>query len=76
MNIYLEYRKKALYVTLSGNASKDNVKRFKKKLYYFISEYNINNIVVNLKMIDNKDSIYDLLDEYDVKYGGDLVVID
>ena len=76
MDSYFEYRRKSLYVTLSGMASKENIKKFRKKLFYVISEYNINNIVVNLKMIDNKDSIYDLLDEYDVKYGGDLVVID
>jgi len=76
MNSYFEYRKKSLYITLSGIASKEYVKKFRKKLYYVISEYNINNIVVNLKMIDNKDSLYDLFDEYDVKYGGDLVLID
>jgi len=76
MNTYFEYRKKSLYITLSGIVSKDSIKKFKKRLYYVISEYNINNIVVNLKMIDNKDSLYDLFDEYDVKYGGDLVLID
>ena len=76
MNTYFEYLRKALYVTLSGICSKDSVKKFKKKLYYVINEYNINNIVVNLKMVENKESIYDLLDEYDIKYGGDLVVID
>ncbi|MCI5702733.1 MAG: hypothetical protein MR265_01900 [Erysipelotrichaceae bacterium] len=76
MKTYFEYRRKALYVTLSGICSKDSVKKFKKKLYYVINEYNINNIVVNLKMVENKESIYDLLDEYDIKYGGDLVVID
>ncbi len=76
MDTYFEYRKKSLYVTLRGIATKDAVKKFRKKLYYVISEYNINNIVVNLKMIDNKDSLYNLFDEYDVKYGGDLVLID
>ena len=76
MKTYFESRRKALYVTLSGICSKDSVKKFKKKLYYVINEYNINNIVVNLKMVENKESIYDLLDEYDIKYGGDLVVID
>lgn len=76
MKTYFEYRKKSLYITISGIASKDNVRKFRKKLYYVISEYNINNIVVNLKMIDNKECIYDLLDEYDIRYGGDLVVID
>ena len=76
MSSYFEYRKKSLYITLSGIASKDGIKKFRKKLYYVISEYNINNIVVNLKMIENKDSLYDLFDEYDVKYGGDLVLID
>jgi len=76
MKTYFEYRRKSLYITVSGNATKENVRKFRKKLYYVISEYNINNIVVNLKMIDNKESIYDLLDEYDIRYGGDLVVID
>ena len=76
MNTYFEYRKKSLYITLSGIASKELVSKFKKKLYYVISEYNISNIVVNLKMVDNKDSLYDLFDEYDIKYGGNLVLID
>ncbi len=76
MKTYFEYRRKSLYITVSGIASKENVRRFRKKLYYVISEYNINNIIVNLKMIDNKENIYDLLDEYDIRYGGDLVVID
>ncbi len=76
MKTYFEYRRRSLYITISGDAKKENVRRFKKKLYYVINEYNINNIVVNLKMIDNKELLYDLLDEYDVKYGGDLVVID
>ena len=76
MNTYFEYRKKSLYITLSGIPSKESIKKFRKKLYYVSSEYNITNIVVNLKMIDNKDSLYDLFDEYDIKYGGDLVLID
>ncbi len=76
MNSYFEYRRKSLYITLSGIVSKENIKKFKKKLYYVISEYAIDNVVVNLKMIENKDALYDLFDEYDVKYGGDLVLID
>jgi len=76
MNSFFEYRRKTLYVTLNGVVSKDSIKKFRKKLYYVINEYNITNIVVNLKMIENKELIYDLLDEYDVVYGGDLVVID
>ena len=76
MNSYFEYHKKSLYVTLNGIVTKESVKKFRKKLYYVINEYNINNIVINLKMIDNKEYVYDLLDEYDLKYGGDLVVID
>lgn len=76
MKTYFEYRRKSLYITISGNTSKENVRKFRKKLYYVISEYNINNIIVNLKMLDNKEAIYDLLDEYDIRYGGDLVVID
>ena len=76
MDSYFEYRKKSLYITLSGVTSKEGIKKFRKKLYYIIGEYNISNIVLNLKMIDDKEAIYDLLDEYDVKYKGDLVVID
>ena len=33
MKTYFEYRRKALYVTLSGICSKDSVKKFKKKWF-------------------------------------------
>ncbi len=74
----MEYSRDTLYVNLEGIVNKKNIQILKKKLYYILDEYNILDIVINIhntRMID-KDEFYELLDDYDIKYGGNLEVVE
>ncbi len=74
----IEYSRDTLYVNLEGIVNKKNIQILKKKLYYILDEYNILDIVINIqntRMID-KDEFYELLDDYDIKYGGNLEVVE
>ena len=64
MNSIFKCQKNSIYITLIGNASKENIKEFKKKFYYLSKKYN--NIVIDFKMVENKELLYDLFDEYNV----------
>ena len=64
MNSIFKCQKNSIYITLIGNASKENIKEFKKKLYYLSKKYN--NIVIDFKMVENQELLYDLFDEYNV----------
>ena len=57
MNI--EYHGK-IYITLKGKISKN----MKKKLNYIMAKYNQNDIIINTKMVENKDMLFDQLIEY------------
>lgn len=74
----IEYTKNTLYVNISGVINKEAVKKLRKKIFYIIEEYSINDIVIDIKnrLSMDADAFYGLLDEYDIKYGGNLVVID
>lgn len=74
----IEFSKNTLYVSIKGLASSKNIAELKRKLYYILNEYGVTNIVMDIKdivMID-KDAFYDLLDDYDMKYGGNLSVVE
>ncbi len=74
----IEYSRDTLYVNLEGIVNKKNIQILKKKLYCILDEYNILDIVINIqntRMID-KDEFYELLDDYDIKYGGNLEVVE
>lgn len=74
----IEFSKNTLYINLEGVVNKDNLGKLKKRMYYIIEEYNIFDIVIDIKKISNIDSdaFYAFLDEYDIKYGGNLVVME
>ena len=74
----IEYRNRTLYINLEGIVNKSNIKELRRKLYYIISEYQISDIVLNIKDTQtlDKDAFYGFLDEYDMKYGGNLEVIE
>ncbi len=74
----MEFSRNTLYVNLEGNINKDNIMKLKRKIYYIIDEYNVFDIVINVKngeYIDT-DAFYNFLDEYDIKYGGNLIVVE
>lgn len=74
----IEFSRNTLYVNLSGNISRENIRRLKQKIYYIIEEYNIYEIVINVKNSEfvDVDAFYNFLDEYDIKYGGNLFVVE
>ena len=78
MKTEIIYSKNTLYITLEGMVLKKQINALKQKIYYIINEYSVEDIVIDLKQIDSidKEAFYDFLDEYDIKYGGNLVVME
>jgi hypothetical protein len=74
----IEFSKNTLYVNLEGNVNRDNLIKLKGKIYYIIDEYNVFDIVINVQNSEYVDTIafYNFLDEYDIKYGGNLIVVE
>jgi hypothetical protein len=70
------YKENKLYIYVKDILNKNNLKKLQKRLFYLVEEYNINDIVLdvrNVKKID-ENMFYDFLDYYDIKYGGSLLV--
>lgn len=78
MKLDMEYTKNTLYINISGIINRDGIKKLRKKMFYIIEEYNIYDIVIDIKnkLSMDGDAFYNLLDEYDIKYGGNLIVVD
>ncbi|HHU54848.1 MAG TPA: hypothetical protein GXZ63_03405 [Mollicutes bacterium] len=74
----IEFSQNTLYVNLEGNVNRDNLIKLKGKIYYIIDEYNVFDIVINVQNSEYVDTIafYNFLDEYDIKYGGNLIVVE
>lgn len=70
------YHNQTLFVNLNGQYNSKNISTLKRKLYSIIDQYGINEIIIDRKQITTIDSgaFYDMLDDYDVKYGGSLIV--
>lgn len=74
----IEFSKNTLYVSVKGMANKKNIIELKRKLYYILNEYGIADIVIDIKDVAflDKETFYDMLDDYDIKYGGNLSVVE
>lgn len=74
---YIEYSKNTLFINIEGLVNKNNINDLKRKLYNIISEYSISDIVIDISKTNDidKEAFYDFLDDYDIKYGGNLVVM-
>ncbi len=77
-NIDIFYSNNTLNVSVEGIINKNNINQIKKRLYYIISEYGINDIVIDIKNTINvdKEALSEFLDDYDINYGGNLVIVD
>ena len=77
-NIDMFYSNNTLNVSIEGIISKNNINHIKKRLYYIIGEYGINDIVIDIKNTINvdKEAFYKFLDEYDIDYGGNMIIIE
>ncbi|MDD3392743.1 MAG: hypothetical protein PHE54_04315 [Bacilli bacterium] len=76
MRAEFEFSKNTLYINIEGTIDKTGIKKLKKRLYYIIEEYHICDIVINIESCHevDKDVFYNFLDDYDIRYGGNLVV--
>ncbi len=74
----IEFSKNTLYINILGNVNRDSLSKLRQKMYYIIDEYNVFDIVINVKNSEyvDMDAFYNFLDEYDIKYGGNLIVVD
>lgn len=70
------YNTDTLFINIKGVYNSKNISTLKRKMYHAINQYGINNVVINKKNISSMDldAFYDMLDDYDIKYGGNLKV--
>lgn len=78
MRTDLIYSDDVLYVNVEGNLNKKGVTHLQKKMYSVISEYGIRDIVIDIKGTSHIDKMafYDMLDDYDNRYGGNLKIME
>lgn len=74
----IEFSKNTLYVSVKGIANNKNIMELKRKLYYILNEYGMTDIIIDIKDVISldKNAFYDMLDDYDIKYGGNLSVVE
>lgn len=69
------YTNDTLFVNLSGIMDEESVISFKNKLYRIISDYGINNIVLNIRYLNLDDDLFsELLSDYYSKFNGRVKV--
>lgn len=73
----IEYRKNTLYVDVDGPLTRRNISVLKRKLYYILTEYGIDHLVIDVVRASplDKEEFYRFLDEYDVEFGGKLEIV-
>ncbi len=78
MRTDLIYSDDVLYVNVEGNLNKRGVSNLQKKMYSAISSYGIEDIVIDIKGASkiDKTAFYDMLDDYDSRYGGNLKIME
>lgn len=74
----IEFSKNTLYINLGGTINSKSLNKLKQKIDYIINEYNIFDIVINIEGSEYIDMIAfsNFLDEYDIKYGRNLIVME
>lgn len=78
MRTDLIYSDDVLYVNVEGNLNKRGVANLQRKMYSAISSYGIEDIVIDIKGANkiDKTAFYDMLDDYDSRYGGNLKIME
>ena len=78
MKTDLIYRDDVLYVNVEGNLNKRGISSLQRKMYSVISEYGVDDIVIDIKGTNKIDKVafYDMLDDYDARYGGNLKIME
>ena len=77
-NVDIFYSNNTLNVCIEGTINKRNILKIKKRVYYIINKYKINRIIIDIKntITVDKEALSKFLDDYDIDYGGNLVIID
>lgn len=74
----IEFSKNTLYISVKGIANNKNIIELKRKLYYILNEYGMTDIIIDIRDVISldKEAFYDMLDDYDIKYGGNLNIVE
>ncbi len=74
----LEYHKDYLYVTLKGNATNDDIRLLKIRIYHAMQEYGIYHIVIDVKEAFNVDTttFYEFIHKYELGRNQSLEVVE
>ena len=70
------YTKDTLIVNLSGRMSRKSIEKLKMRLYQIIKDYDIDNIVLNIRDITKFDNVVfnELLNDYYDNFSGEVKV--
>ena len=76
-NIDIIYSNNTLTVNVDGIMNKHNINQIKKRIYYIINQYGINDIIIDIKNVIKIDELVldEFLNDYDIKYGGKIIVL-
>lgn len=73
----IELTKNTLYIKIEGIVNNQNLNKLKKKIYSIIKDYDVYDIVIDVKggsSIDN-NAFRNFINQYDVKEGKALVIV-
>lgn len=72
------YTDNTLFVNLSGIMTKEDISQLKRKVYKIVSEYSINNVVIDIRKIltMDKEKFYCFLDEYNNNFISSLKLME
>lgn len=72
------YNSNTLFVNVEGNLNKKNIRSLKKKVFSIVSDYDVSNMILDLKKVDiiDRESLGCFMDEYDSIYGGNMNIIE
>ncbi len=70
------YSNDTLFINIEGVYNSKSISTLKRKMYNVINQYGISNVVIDKKNISKIDygAFYDMLNDYDTKYGGNLKI--
>lgn len=67
------YTDETLFVYLEGSMNKKSINTLRKKIYNIVDDYQINDVVIDLKNVRKKDKNFDLLlKEYQEIYNSEI----
>ena len=69
------YKDDTLYVDVVSNDEIDNILHMKKQLFSVLNQYEVGNVIINLKGNSyNKTLMNDLICDYHKNYKGNLII--